>query len=204
MMTVIRLLSLFRDRVGARRAAALGLIVMFAALPFGSGCGVVTDDNSASFLIVTSLNAANGAKPTELSGTLASDVQTGGGYFSDPAQAKFALGMKNPLLTPTSANFITVTRYRVDFARADGSAGPVPASFESAITVTVTGGDAQGGFTLVPATAKPLAPLDSLVGTLNEINTVATVTFFGTDQGGRVITVTATIGVRFADWADPA
>src|SRR5262245_36753757 len=202
MLTVTRLLSLFRGRAGARRAATLGLVVTLAALPMGSGCGVVTDDNSASYLIVTSLNAAPGADPTKLGGMLASDVITdGGGWISDPAQAKFALGMKNALLAPTSANFITIHRYRVDWQRADGTNGPLPASYEAAFTVTVAGSDSQGGFTLVPVNLKQFPPLSNLAGDVfAKIHTIATVTFFGTDQAGREISATATIGVTFADW----
>src|SRR5262245_10149656 len=178
MLTVTRLLSLFRGRAGARRAATLGLVVTLAALPFGSGCGVVTDDNSSSYLIVTQLNAASGSDPTKLGGMLASDVVTdGGGWFSDPAQAKFALGMKNPLLTPTSANFITIHRYRVDWQRADGTNGPLPASYEAAFTVTVSGTDATGGFILVPVNLKQFPPLSTLAGDpFAEIHAVATVT----------------------------
>ena len=35
------------------------------------------------------------------------------------------------------------------------------------------------------------------------ISTLADVTFYGQDQTGRAVSVTGTIGVNFADWADP-
>jgi hypothetical protein len=35
------------------------------------------------------------------------------------------------------------------------------------------------------------------------ISTLAHVTFFGHDQTGREVSVTGTISVNFADWADP-
>ena len=187
----------------ARRAGALALVTALATLPFGSGCGRVQDDNSSAFLIVGSLEAASGATPGTLSGVLASDVQTKGGIFEDPGSVHFVLGLKNSTITaPTSANFITVTGYHVVFARADG--GPVPAAFDGALTVTVNDTGATGGFVLVPASAKTVAPLNSLVGTLTEIQTIATVTFFGKDQAGHAVQATATISVNFADWGDPA
>jgi len=78
----------------------------------------------------------------------------------------------------------------------------VPAPIESAFTVTVTDGDAQGGFFLVPGSAKMTAPLAAL-GFGGEIFTIATVTFFGVDQAGRAVQATATIGVTFANYGDP-
>jgi hypothetical protein len=219
MQTSIRLLSLFRARMGARRAAAIMAVAAVAMMPLASGCTRPQADNASSFLIITSVNAASGADPAQLAGVLSSDVITcvkaegapGDAFcpaefqatiFGDPAQVKFALGMKDPSITqPTSANFITVNRYRVDFARSDGGSG-VPASFESAFTVTVTGGDAQGGFLLVPVSAKAASPLSPLVFG-GEIKTIATITFFGVDQAGRAVQASATIGVNFANYGDP-
>ena len=44
--------------------------------------------------------------------------------------------------------------------------------------------------------------LAALTGAL-AISTIATVTFYGTDQTGREVRGSANIGVNFADWADP-
>ena len=35
------------------------------------------------------------------------------------------------------------------------------------------------------------------------ISTIADVTFFGKDQTGRDVTVTGSMSINFADWADP-
>jgi hypothetical protein len=198
MQTITRFLSMVCGR-NVRRAGAL---VAIAALA-GSGCATLNSDNSSSYLIVSSLNAASGADPTKLSGILFSDVITNGGLFNDPAQVKFALGMKDATLTPTSANFITVNKYHVEFARVDGGTG-VPAPFDGAFTVTVTGTDAQGGFLIVSTAMKEDPLLANLAATGGEIHTVATVTFYGKDQAGRDVSAKATISVNFANWADPS
>ena len=215
MQTSTRLLSLFRARLGVRRAAALTMVAALAALPMSSACTRPQDDNASSYLVISSLNAASGNDPSHLGGVLQSDViscadatgSPGDAFcpvnkaatmFPDLGQAKLALVMKNPTLAPTSANFITLTNYRVTFARTDGGTA-VPPAFDSAVTVTVTGSDAQAGFVLVPTASKEIAPLLAL-RTSGEINTVATVTFFGKDQAGREIQATATIGVIFANW----
>lgn len=199
MQTSTRVLSFLNVR--ARRAGAFLVVAGLASAPLVSGCAKVQDDNSSSYLIISSINAASGASPNSLGGVLFSDVLTNGGLFNDPGQVKFQLGMKNATLTPTSANFITVNRYRVEFAPTVAGAA-VPPAFESSFTVTVTGTDAQGGFVLVPTSLKEIAPLTGLVSA-GELHTIATITFFGKDQAGRDVQVTGTIGVHFANWADP-
>jgi hypothetical protein len=211
MQNPIRIPSLSRARQGARRAGRraglLAAVLAIGSLPFGSACTKVQNDNSSSYLIVNSLLGASGAEPAKMGGTLASDVRTKGGIFEDPGQVTFKLGLKDAgtpdsPTKPTSANFITVSRYHVDFVRIDG--GVAPASFDGALTVTVNDIGGVGTMTLVPASSKTVAPLSALVGSLTEIQTIATVTFFGKDQAGRDIQVKATISVNFADWGDPA
>ena len=60
-------------------------------------------------------------------------------------------------------------------------------------------------FNLVRVQAKLEAPLKGLtgLGAAVVISTLADVTFYGRDQTGREVSVTGTIGVNFADWADP-
>ena len=61
------------------------------------------------------------------------------------------------------------------------------------------------GFTLVRVQAKQEAPLKALVGNGGAIaiSTIAEVTFYGTDQAGRPVSVTGQISVDFNDWGDP-
>ena len=109
---------------------------------------------------------------------------------------------------PTSNNAITVNRYRVTSRRSDGRNTPgvdVPYAFDGAVTFTVTPGDEQTvPFNLVRVQAKAEAPLSALRGNGGAmvISTLADVTFYGRDQAGRDVSVTGTIGVNFADWAD--
>jgi hypothetical protein len=59
-------------------------------------------------------------------------------------------------------------------------------------------------FSIVRAQAKLERPLVTLRGGNGAlvISTIADVTFFGKDQTGRDVTVTGSISVNFADWAD--
>ena len=184
-----------------------------AIVPF-SGCTATQMDGvSSSYLIIDTIRGASGADPQAFEGVLNSDVLTNGGVIEDGGTVTFRLGLKDPGTTsnpnsPSSANFITITRYRVEFLRADGRNTPgvdVPYAFDGAMTVTVTGNPISHTFTLVRVQAKLEAPLKALAqgGGALVISTLADVTFFGHDQAGREVTVKGRIGVDFADWADP-
>jgi hypothetical protein len=180
------------------------------ALLFSASCGksMMQQGNGSSYLIVDSLQAASGATPTALSTTLASDVVTIKAgtptVFSDPAQVVMHVAMKDTSsgVTPTDTNTITLTGYHVDYVRSDGVSA-VPASFDGALTATVTTSSTTVPFVLVTAQAKGVAPLAALQGTSNHIVVVAHVTFSGHDQAGHSVTVVTTISIDFADWADP-
>jgi hypothetical protein len=190
------------------------------------GCGTVaTSGESSSYLIVQSLQGASGAEPDKLSSTLSSDVltlvkrQVGGQQvliptiYEDMGRVIFRLGMKNPGTAdnptkPSSANFITVNRYRVNYIRTDGRNTPgvdVPYGFDSAMTATVTADVITADLSLVRIQAKQESPLRPLVGAGGAIaiSTIAEVTFYGADQAGREVSVTGRIAVNFADWGDP-
>ena len=55
------------------------------------------------------------------------------------------------------------------------------------------------------ASSKLEPPLISLRGLGGQIiiNTIAEITFYGTDQTGAEVSALGTIGINFADWADP-
>jgi hypothetical protein len=116
--------------------------------------------------------------------------------------------MKDVGTAPSPVNGVTITRYRVTFRRADGRNTPgvdVPFPFDSAVTFTVAPGTvATATFELIRHTAKleaPLAALGQSVGLV--FATVADVTFFGHDQGGNELSASGSIGVQFANFADP-
>jgi hypothetical protein len=180
---------------------------------------------SPAFLIIDSLEAASGAAPSTFGGTLASDVVTvvtrrlGGTdvrdatVFEDLARVELSLGLKDPgsgatPTRPTSANFVTVTRYHVRFVRADGRNVPgvdVPHAFDGALTVTVRDERRPATLVLVRAQAKHEAPLGALGGGGGAvvISTIAEITFYGADQAGRAVRAVGRISVNFADWSDP-
>lgn len=179
-------------------------------------CGdMIRQGTGSSYLIVNSLEARSGAEESgDFGGVLRSDVVTivddVSTIFDDPALVSFELAMKDAgpegsPTTPTSNNFITINRYRVEYIRADGRNVPgvdVPYAFDGAFTVTVAD-TAEVGFTLVRHQAKNEAPLTSLRSTPSFISTIARVTFYGHDQTGREVIATAQIGVNFGDFGDP-
>jgi hypothetical protein len=197
----------------AGRLAGLATVAALLA-PSVSCTAQQQKGTSPAYLILDSLLAASGAEPDEMSGTLASDVVTKGGVYADNGQVTLRLGLKDPGSSttpnqPTTMNYITVTRYHVEFVRSDGHNTPgvdVPYAFDGAVTLTVDDTGGVGSFTMVRVQAKlenPLAPL-SATGQPQVISTIAHVTFYGTDQAGRAVSVTGTISVNFANWADPA
>jgi len=198
-----------------------------AMLVASSACtSAVRNDSASSYLIIDTLQAAAGVKPDTFGGNLSSDVLTNvkkdiGGtqvlvptIFEDIGQATFRLGMKDPGTTatptaPSSANFITITQYHVNYVRSDGRNTPgvdVPYPFDGAITLTVGASTATAAMTLVRVQAKSESPLKALVGGNGAfaIATVAEITFYGKDQAGHEVSVTGKISVNFADWGDPA
>src|SRR5215211_2169645 len=97
------------------------LLIAGALGPVAACAATGRPGEASAFLVVQSLEAAPGAKPTTFGGTLASDVVTNGGILEDPARATFRLVMKDPSITePSPVNFITLRGYRVTFSRADG------------------------------------------------------------------------------------
>jgi hypothetical protein len=201
-----------RRRAARHGLAAAAALAVASILP--AGCtNAQLDGTSSSYLIVDSLLAASGAKPQTFGGTLSSDVLTNGSIISDLGEVAFQLGLKDPGAVngptrPTTANYITVTQYHVEFGRAGGRNTPgvdVPYAFDGAVTVTVSNTGGTATLTLVRVQAKAESPLAALKfgGGAGVISTIAKVTFYGVDQTGRPVTATASIGVDFADWADP-
>jgi hypothetical protein len=193
-----------------RLAGALLLVLTTSA------CGQLQRESGtgSSYLIVNALQASTGDDPEKVQNILLSDVVTvvkgSPTIYNDLGVVTFSLGLKDPGTatspsTPTSANYITVDRYHVQFVRADGRNTPgvdVPYAFDGGMTVTVTGDKIAGAFTLVRHDAKAESPLAALASNFTVITTIAKVTFYGHDQTGRETTVTANITVDFGNFAD--
>jgi hypothetical protein len=201
-----------RKAVWGRRLGVLAL-----ALFAGPSCGDLTKSGqSAAYMMIDDLAGTSGATG-DTSNTLQSDVVTivdgAATVFEDGGAVVIRLGLKDPGSasapnTPTFNNYITVTRFRVVFTRADGRNTPgvdVPYPFEGGASFTAVGGTTSATFILVRAQAKLEAPLLALrgLGGAGLISTIAEVTFYGHDQTGIPVSVTGAISVNFADWGDP-
>jgi hypothetical protein len=179
-----------------------------------AACGDLTmRDRSSAIVIIDALQAASGAEdnPT-FSGTLQSDVVTVVNnvttVFADSGRVTMRVIGKDPTDVLNLGSSITFNRYLVTFRRSDGRNTPgidVPFPFDSAVTFTVTPGSSSttASFELIRHTAKLEAPLLGLRNSTSVMATVADITFFGRDQGGREVSATGSIGIQFGNFADP-
>ncbi len=204
----------------ARNGVALAVLVV-APLLSASCANTASTGRSPSYVIIDQLLAASGAQAKQFQSYLDSDVVTNvktqvgtdtvmvPTVYDDPGQVTMHLAMKDPTVTtPTDINSVTLDRYHVDYIRSDGrntQGVDVPYSFDGALGGTVTTSATSFNFVLVRAQAKMEAPLLALRngGGAITISTLASVTFYGHDQAGNVVTFSGSISVNFADWADP-
>ncbi len=198
-------------RRAASRVALIGLCVPLFASCVNDG---ITSSRSSTNLIIERIGAAPGGSNLDPMNTyLQSDVLTFGGVFEDIARVTLRLSLKDPgtsenPASPTTANFVTIRRYHIRYVRGDGRNTPgvdVPYPWWGGVTTTALSGIQTAEFTLVRASSKLEPPLRELVGGGGQIviNTIAEITFYGTDQTGAEVSALGTIGVNFADWADP-
>jgi hypothetical protein len=200
----------------------LALVVLVGT---ATSCGdVVRNGRAASYLVIDSLAGIRGAATAGIAAsTLASDVLTKitspppctvekpcDTIFADAGQAIMHIALKDPgtAASPSAAtevNAITITRYHVDYIRADGRNTPgvdVPYGFDGAVTVTVTTGTTTFGFQLVRVVAKEESPLVQLRNSNSYVTAIARVTFYGHDQAGNEVTATGSIQVDFGNYGD--
>jgi hypothetical protein len=190
-------------------------------------CGdVVRQGRSPSLIVIDTLQGASGATPGNFGVPVLSDVdtvvnKTVGGVavpvhtiFNDLGSAQMRTLLKDPgaagtQTAPSGFNAVSISRYHVEFVRADGrntQGVDVPYAFDGAVTATITESAAAVPFELVRHNAKDEAPLKALVGGGGRIfiSTIANVTFYGKDQVGNDVQVTGSIAVDFGDFADPS
>lgn len=199
----------------------LALAVLAAAAGASASCGdVARGGQSPVYLVLDNLQARRG-NTTQLANTLQSDVITNvtspapcsaatpcATVFNDVGVATFSLALKdlsNPAATtPTTNNTVTLTRYRVQYRRADGRGTPgvdVPYPFDGAATITIPTTGAVN-FELVRHVAKEEAPLVQLRDNPNVITTIAEVTFYGQDRVGNDVMVSGSILIDFGNFGD--
>jgi hypothetical protein len=190
-----------------------------------SGCGeVARQGRSPAQIVIQSLQGAPGATPTAFGNPLLSDVETivtspapcaatnpCATFFNDLGQVTMSIVLKDPgnpgvTAAPSALNQVTITRYRVQYRRADGRNSPgvdVPLGIDSAVTFTVPSeGTVSAAFELVRNVAKREPPLLALRTNGNIISTIADVFFYGRDQAGNDISASGSMTVNFGNFAD--
>ena len=212
--------------MSARMTQVKAVAIMVAVGLASASCGeVARTGRSPMMLIIDSITGASGAAPGQLGVPVQSDVvtlvkrsvdgveQQVPTIYNDVGKATLRMLLKDQgapavTATPTLTNVITITRFRVEYIRADGhniQGVDVPYSFDGGTTATIVGGSSDVPFELVRANAKEEAPLKALAGGGGRvfISTIAKVTFYGRDPGGNDIEASGNVSVNFADWADP-
>ncbi len=206
-----------------RLIRVFGLAALVAA---SVSCGsVVREGRAPVYLVIDSLQGIRGAATVGTpASTLVSDVltivTTGGTctiatpcptFFGDTGTVTLRAPLKDVVGTttpaaPTTNNEVTITRYHVEYVRADGRNTPgvdVPYPFDGAATGTVpANGTLTMGFALVRTTAKQETPLVQLQFNPGIITTIARVTFYGQDRVGHDISVTGQIQIDFGNFGD--
>jgi len=205
-----------------RTSQLLGLVATLAA---SISCGdVVRSSRSPVFLVIDTLQAAQGNKATTLVSNLTSDVITNittpspcstdnpcPTVFNDVGSATFHVALKDVGTTaapaqPTTNNDVTITRIHIRYVRSDGRNVPgvdVPYEWDSASTVTVAAGaTATIGFEIVRHAAKEESPLIQLRGNPSIITTITEVTFYGRDTVGNEVSATGRIQIDFGNFGD--
>jgi hypothetical protein len=188
----------------------LGALVVAAAAT--ASCGdVVRFGQSPVMLHVNSLATSTGSVTSDVIRNVLSPAPCSAASpcpttFNDMATASLTVVMKDVSVSPSTNNRVTVSRYRVEYRRADGRNTPgvdVPFPFDGAATSTIeAGGTSSVGFELVRHVAKEESPLVQLVNNPAVITTITTVTFFGTDQVGNDVSASGTIQIDFGNFGD--
>jgi len=200
----------------------IGLAGLVAA---SVSCGdLVRTGRAPVYLVISTLQAAPGNRPTLFGSNLLSDVITNvtspapcstttpcPTVFNDLGQAVLRVSLKDigsgaAPNAPTTNNEVTINRIRIVYRRADGRNTPgidVPYPIDAAATGTVPAGGALTlSFEIVRHVSKEEPPLVQLITGPSIITTIAEVTFYGRDQVGHEISVTGNIQIDFGNFGD--
>ena len=206
------------------RNSAVQFVAVAGLVAATVSCGsIAREGRGGSFIVIDSLQGIRGAvTPAPASAVLISDVITNvtspspctpdapcPTVFNDLGSAVMHIVMKDSgsaaPTTPSALNDITLSRYRVEFTRADGRNTPgvdVPHPFDGIVTVTVRPQQTTVNFDLVRHQAKEEAPLIQLLANNRVITGLAKVTFWGRDQAGNEVKVEGNIQINFGDFGD--
>jgi len=199
--------------VKAQTMKLFGVGAALASALLSSACGeYVRQGRAPAQIVVDSLLGVGGHEiDAEARTPLISDVRFGGGVFNDLGVVTLRTVLRDPGIpgvgaTPSALNAVTVSRYHVEYVRADGRNTPgvdVPHPFDSEVTFTIpVEGTVEFAFDIVRHSAKMEAPLQALMSNGLVINAIARVTFYGHDQAGNAVSGTGSIQVTFANFAD--
>lgn len=189
------------------KAPRCARVVVIGVAGLAAGCGeFARSSRSPSQLVIVSLLTARGtgAGPaTFVDGPLASAVPNtarGEPSAADFGQVTIATLLRDPGTAggaaPTPLNDVTITQYRVAYRGRPGVDVPYP--FDGALAFTIpVGATGTGVFELVRRVAKLEPPLSALAANAVILATVADVTFFGRDQAGNRLSVTASVQIDF-------
>lgn len=196
------------------RRAIIRSVGLAALVLSSASCGsVIRDGSSPVYLVIDNLRATPGmSNAGTFQDNLFSDVVTkNGSFFSDLGRVSMHISVRdigrqaNPP-APTLNNEVTVNRFRVVYRRADGHNTPgvdVPYPFDGTVTGTIPANTIKTlDFELVRNVAKVESPLAELATSLTVLHVIADVTFWGRDQVGNVLSVTGSISIEFANFAD--
>ena len=197
------------------RPAALAALVLATI-----SCGdVVRQGRAPVYLVINSLEGAPGSSTTFTTGMLLSDVlvllttpepctptSPCPTVFNDSGRASISIVPKDHTVAPTTNNQVTITRYHIQYTRADGRNPPgvdVPYPFDGAVTATIGGALPSAIiFEMVRHVAKEESPLVQLIQNPQIITTIANVTFYGRDVTGNDVSVTGSITIEFGNFGD--
>jgi hypothetical protein len=192
------------------------LAVAAACVVTATACGgdLLRTGRGPVMLVVDKVEGnANGSSTAS---DLRSDVRLeDGSVFNDNVLVTLSAVPKNPAQTTSPIQGITLTRYHVEFRRADGRNAPgldVPYPFDGALSQTINSGQSRvAEFEIVRHQAKLEPPLKNLDGFgaagrslsgAGFISTIAEITIYGRDQNGNQVSVAALLDVHFGDFAD--
>jgi hypothetical protein len=197
------------------------VVVAVGLAAAAASCGDVVRQSRAPVLLVIDQlqGSAGNTTPGPFGSPLVSDVLTNvtspapcapespcPTVFNDLGQVVLRLVPKDVINTtsPSPANAVTITRYRVVYRRTDGRNNQgvdVPYAFDGGVTGTVPpGGTATLSFELVRHTAKKESPLVQLIENPTIIATIAEITFYGQDQVGNDVSATGMLQVNFGNF----
>lgn len=192
------------------------LVLAATLLVSSSACGgdLLRTGRSPVYLVVDRVEGTPGGGG-EVGSFLMSDVRADdGSVFNDSVSVTIRSVAKNPSATASQINGVTLTRYRVNFRRADGRNVPgvdVPYSIDGAVSVTIPpDGTGVAAFEIVRHQAKLEPPLKNLDGFsasgrslsgLGFISAIAEIVIYGRDGNGNEVSVDARIDVHFGDFS---